>query len=101
MKNCIISFSLDLSKITRGKIKTDDKGRKWLYLQASISVEPDQYGNQASIWENQTKEERENQKRVYLGNGKITYFDTGVTTSVTQTELEINGITSVDDDLPF
>jgi len=101
MKNCIISFSLDLTKISKAKIKTDDKGRKWLYLQASISVEPDQYGNQASVWENQTKEERENAKRVYLGNGKITYFDTGTTTSVTQSEPEISDIGSENNDLPF
>ena len=101
MKNCIISFGLNLSKITKGKIKIDDKGRKWIYLQASITVEPDQYGNNAAVWENQTKEEWENTKRNYLGNGKITYFDTGITTSVTQTEIEISGTTSVDDDLPF
>jgi len=101
MKTCIISFGLDLSKITKAKIKTDDKGRKWLYLQASIQTEPDQYGNQASVWENQTKEERENSKRNYIGNGKITYFDTGTTTTVTQSEKEIDGVESLNDDLPF
>jgi hypothetical protein len=57
MKNCIISFGLDLTKITKTKIKVDEKGRKWIYLQASISLEADQYGNQASVWENQSKEE--------------------------------------------
>jgi hypothetical protein len=101
MKTCIISFGLDLSKVTKAKIKTDEKGRKWLYLQASIQIEPDQYGNQASVWENQTKEERENNKRNYLGNGKITYFDTGSTTTVTQSEKEITGVESDNDDLPF
>jgi len=101
MKTCIISFGLDLTKITKAKIKTDEKGRKWLYLQASIQIEPDQYGNQASVWENQTKEERENNKRNYLGNGKITYFDTGSTTTVTQSEKEITGVESDNDDLPF
>jgi len=101
MKTCIISFGLDLSKVTKAKIKTDEKGRKWLYLQASIQIEPDQYGNQASVWENQTKEERENSKRNYIGNGKITYFDTGTTTTVTQSEKEIPGVESDNDDLPF
>ena len=100
MKNCIISFGLDLTKITKAKIKVDEKGRKWLYLQASISLEPDQYGNQASIWENQSKEERENSKRNYLGNGKITFFDTGLTATVTQAEAPA-GNDLTDDDLPF
>jgi hypothetical protein len=86
MKTCIISFGLDLTKITKAKIKTDEKGRKWLYLQASIQIEPDQYGNQASVWENQTASERQYDKRNYLGNGKITYFDTGTTTTVTQSD---------------
>lgn len=100
MKNCIISFGLDLTKITKSKIKVDEKGRKWIYLQASISLEPDQYGNQAAVWENQNKEERENSKRNYLGNGKITFFDTGTTATVTQAETPA-GIELTDEDLPF
>ena len=100
MKNCIISFGLDLTKITKTKIKVDEKGRKWIYLQASISLEPDQYGNQAAVWENQNKEERENSKRNYLGNGKITFFDTGTTATVTQAETPA-GAELTDEDLPF
>ena len=52
MKNCIVSFAMDLTKITKAKIKTDEKGRKWLYLQASIQIEEDQFGNQVAVWEN-------------------------------------------------
>ena len=100
MKNCIISFGLDLSKVSKSKIKVDEKGRKWLYLQASITLEPDQYGNQASIWENQSREERENQKRNYLGNGKITFFDNGTTVGIAANQPTENQENS-DLDLPF
>lgn len=99
MKNCIISFGLDLSKVTKDKIKKDEKGRLWLYLQASISVEPDQYGNQAAVWENQSREEREKDKRNYLGNGKITFFDNGTTVGIAPNQPTENEPSNLD--LPF
>jgi len=90
MKNLIVSFAIDLSKISKNKIKKDEKGRLWLYLQSSVSLEPDQYGNHSSIWENQSKEERENQKRNYLGNGKITFYDSGNTLYTSEAENSEN-----------
>ena len=40
----------------------------------SLNDTPDQYGNNASIWISQTKEERDAKAtKVYLGNGKVIY----------------------------
>lgn len=40
----------------------------------SLNDTPDQYGNNASIWISQTKEERDSKApKVYLGNGKVIY----------------------------
>lgn len=40
----------------------------------SLNDTPDQYGNNASIWISQTKEERDAKaSKVYLGNGKVIY----------------------------
>jgi hypothetical protein len=40
----------------------------------SLNDAPDQYGNNASIWISQTKEERDAKApKVYLGNGKVIY----------------------------
>lgn len=40
----------------------------------SLNDTPDQYGNNASIWISQTKEERDAKaQKVYLGNGKVIY----------------------------
>jgi hypothetical protein len=100
MKNCIVSFAMDLTKITKAKIKTDEKGRKWLYLQASIQIEEDQFGNQVAVWENQSKAERETSKRNYLGNGKITFFDSGSTVLVSPTQTTETDSTE-DSELPF
>jgi hypothetical protein len=42
----------------------------------SINDETDQYGNNASIWLAQTKEQREaKEKKTYVGNGKVTWTD--------------------------
>jgi hypothetical protein len=41
-----------------------------------INDETDQYGNNASIWLAQTKEQREaKEKKTYVGNGKVTWTD--------------------------
>ena len=40
----------------------------------SLNDTPDQYGNNASIWVSQTKEERDAKApKVYIGNGKVIY----------------------------
>lgn len=75
----IINASIDLTKIDKSKIVTTDKngqpfknGGKYLNVSIFVNDQPDQFGNDASIAINQSKEEREaGEKRVYLGNGKI------------------------------
>lgn len=50
------------------------KGAKGEYLNITISVNDqlDQHGNNVSIWQEQTKEERDAKaQKNYLGNGKI------------------------------
>lgn len=100
MKNLIVSLGIDLTKISKEKIKVDEKGRKWLYVQVSVSLLPDQYGNHSAIWENQSKEERENQKRNYLGNGKITFFDNGSMVGISPVQPTENQENEIED-LPF
>lgn len=66
----LISASIDATKVTKAKMK-DGK-----YIQVTIELkdEPDQYGNNVSIYENQSKEEREaKEKRVYIGNGRVVW----------------------------
>jgi hypothetical protein len=75
----LISASIDVSKISKDKLV---KGEKGTYLNITISIndEVDQYGNQAGIYESQTKEERESKvKKNYLGNGKIAWSSDGGT----------------------
>lgn len=49
-------------------------GEESVNITISLNDAPDQYGNNASIWISQTKEERDAKTpKVYLGNGKVIY----------------------------
>ena len=67
----LISASIDLTKIDKSKIKEKD-GHKYYDITIALNDEKDKYGNDCSITEGQTKEERlAKEKKTYLGNGKV------------------------------
>jgi hypothetical protein len=77
----LFSASLDVSKITKSKLVEGQKG-KYANVTISINDEVDQYGNLASIYESQTKEEREAKApKVYLGNAKLVWTTEGGSTA--------------------
>ena len=52
---------------------------EWQNFTMSINDETDQYGNNASVFVSQTKEEREAKaKKTYVGNGKVVYTNGSV-----------------------
>lgn len=72
----IISASIDLSKIDKAKIVNGKNGGKFYNFDIVINDEPNQYGQDVSITEKQTKEEREaKEKKVYIGNGKTVWMN--------------------------
>ena len=88
----LINVSIDLTKIDKSRIIEGKKGGKYLNVTISVNDEPDKYGNNVSLWNGQTKEEREAKKdRLFLGNGRVIWTD-GNSQSVDSSE---------DDDLPF
>ncbi len=74
----ILNGSIDVTKIDKNKIVSVDKngqpfknGGRFINVTVFINDQADQYGNNASIAMNQSKEEREaGQPRIYLGNLK-------------------------------
>jgi hypothetical protein len=69
----LISASIDVKRINKDRLYKGEKGT-YLKITLSLNEEKDKYGNNASIWEEQSKEEREAKKeRNYLGNGKIIF----------------------------
>ena len=99
----LISASIDVSKISKDKLV---KGEKGTYLNITISIndEVDQYGNQAGIYESQSKEEREaKEKKNYLGNGKIAWSSDGGSTAKQSAPAPAPAPTPTveEDNLPF
>lgn len=75
----LISLSIDLSKIDKTKIQTVDKngqpfknGARYYNVTISVNDEKNDFGQDVSCYDNQTKEQREaKEPRNYLGNGKV------------------------------
>lgn len=100
----ILSVSIDVTKLDKTRFYKGQKGT-YANLQISVNDEPDQYGNDCSVWESQSKEERDAKKdRNFVGNGKIVWSKDVQTTSneskpeALQFETIVN---QTGDDLPF
>lgn len=94
----LINLSIDVTKVTKEALS---KG-KYLTLTIAISDEINQYNQNVSAWESQTKEDREAKvERNYVGNGKV-IFTEGLVTAV-PTEEKKKPTKKKEDiiDLPF
>jgi hypothetical protein len=90
----ILNVSINVDKITKSKLI---KGKKGTYLSLNIAVndEKDQFENDCSVWENQSKEERDSKTlKNYLGNGKVIWSN--------EENVSVSpGAEDIDDGLPF
>lgn len=71
----LINVSINLDKLDKSKII---KGKKGNYYQLTLSVqdETSAYGDNASIFDTQSKEERDAKaNRNYVGNGSVIWTD--------------------------
>jgi hypothetical protein len=68
----LVSVSIDVTKITKSKLKDG----KYLNFTVALNNETNEWGKNASVWEEQSKEEREaKDKKNYLGSGKVAWSD--------------------------
>jgi len=85
-----------MSALGQISLKQADGSYKNLTISISDSTNP--YGQNISIYEEQTKEERDAKKpRTYVGNGKIFWTDGNVSIA----EKRQTESAPADDDLPF
>ena len=98
----LISVSIDVSKLPKEKFV---KGKKGVYYKFTIGVNDttNQYGQNVSMWDEQTQEEREaKSKKNYLGNGKVFWTDNNIVKAEPkQNEELVIEDNSEDDGLPF
>jgi hypothetical protein len=72
----LLAVSIDLTKIDKSQIVEGKNGGKYVNVTLSVNDTEDQYGNNVSLWQSQSKEEREAKvNRVFLGNGKKLWSD--------------------------
>jgi len=70
----IINASINVAKLPKEKFIAGKDGAVWYNLTISINDET-RYGNNVSITDARTKEERESEKQnLYLGNGKVVWI---------------------------
>ena len=77
-----ISVSINVEDLPKEKFVV---GKKGTYYNFTISVNDDtnQFGQNVSLFDSQTKEEREAKKsKTYIGNGKVVWTDGQMTTVV-------------------
>ena len=109
----LINFSLRVDKLPKEKFVIGKDGAVYYNGTISISDETNQWGQNVSITDSQTQEEREAKKpKNYLGNGKVVWTDGKVTTATKQEVKptgklngdmaeQFNSSFSNDDSLPF
>lgn len=65
------------------------KDGKYKNYTISINDEPNQYGQNVSMYEEQTKEERDaKKKRNYVGNGKVVWTDGNIVTAPKKEQVQ-------------
>ena len=79
------------------------KTKEGVYKNYTLSINDDtnEYGQNITMYEEQTKEQREAKvKRVYIGNGKI-FWTNGKINAAERVERETVSSNNSDGDLPF
>lgn len=97
----LIAISIDVTKLDKSKLV---KGKKGTYANITVSVndEDDQFGNNTSVWESQTKEERDDKvDRNFLGNGKVVWSSQSSNDTKKTSSKKASKQDDEDYDLPF
>lgn len=99
----IINVSIDVTKLPKEKFVKGKKGG--VYYNFTMSVNEDtRFGNNVSVFDSQTADEREAKKnKDYIGNGKVVWTDGKITVAEREEQKEQpkKQVKQVDDDLPF
>jgi hypothetical protein len=109
----LVNASIRVDKLPKEKFVIGKDGAVFYNFTISISDETNQWGQNVSLTDSQTQEEREAKKaKNYLGNGKVVWTDGKVTTATKQEAKpagrlngdmaeQFNSSFANDNDLPF
>ena len=95
--SALINLSINLDSLPKEKFV---KGKKGTYYNFTVSVNDDTntYGQNASVFDSQSKEQREaKEPKKYIGNGVVIWTDGTCVKAVRQEEAQA----VASDDMPF
>ena len=98
--SALINLSINLDNLPKEKFV---KGKKGTYYNFTVSVNDDTnaYGQNASVFDSQSKEQREaKQPKTYIGNGQVIWTDGNCVKAERQEEAPAKEAV-VSNDLPF
>lgn len=97
--SAIINYSLRVDKLPKEKFIAGKDGAVYVNLTMSLNDET-RFGNNASIYISQTKEENESKKqRTYIGNGKVVWNNGNIVNAEKEVKEAVQE--EVVSDLPF
>lgn len=97
----LINISINVADLPKEKFV---QGKKGTYYNFTVSVNDDtnQFGQNVSVYDSQTKEEREAKKaKTYIGNGRVLWTDGVMTAVERQDEVQTPQVEVSSDGLPF
>ncbi len=98
----LINFSLRVDKLPKEKFVVGKDGAVYYNGTISVNDETNEWGQNVSIIDSQTKEEREAKKpKTYLGNGKVVWNNGTITNATKEEKVETGSSATASADLPF
>ena len=95
----LINVSLRVDKLPKEKFVSGKDGAVYYNFTIGVNDESNQWGQNVSLTDSQTKEEREAKKpKTYLGNGNVVWTDGNI--KVADKKVEVTA-KEVESDLPF
>lgn len=95
----LINVSLRVDKLPKEKFVSGKDGAVYYNFTIGVNDESNQYGQNVSLTDSQTKEEREAKKaKTYLGNGNVVWTDGNIKVADKKVEATAK---EVESDLPF
>jgi len=97
--SAIINVSMRVDALPKEKFVSGKDGKVYYNFTVSVNDEPNQFGQNVSLTDSQTKEEREAKKpKVYLGNGNVVWTNGEIKTAPKKEKATAGEVNS---DLPF
>jgi hypothetical protein len=97
--SALINLSLRVDKLPKEKFVSGKDGAVYYNFTIGVNDDSNQYGQNVSATDSQTKEEREAKKpKTYLGNGNVVWTDGNI--KVADKKVEVTA-KEVESDLPF